>query len=248
MQRNHGMENGIGRARFGPWALPAVVLATGLSLSAGPLLAAPASESKTAGIDPGGSKTAQGSAATDQSAEGKAAQEVAYQPNGSTSLSGGIGFTYGLTDDSVGGFLFALSYGYRLTDWMWLDTQANFSFGSDCKPVRRNGIVYRTDCGSVHGFGIQLLAGLQWKFYGVWKIPVVPFVRADLGVDFVLSNGPYDGVAVVARGSGGARYHFTKWFSVGGELGATVGPVFRNDLPANFFASVDILAEAEFLF
>ncbi|MCD6499806.1 MAG: hypothetical protein J7M25_16050 [Deltaproteobacteria bacterium] len=246
MERHHGMGRLLCGVRSWFRASLAVALAAGLSLSAGPLLAAPESGTKTTGSGVSGSGAQ--SAAAGQSTEDKAAQDGAYEPQGPTSLSGGIGFTYGLTDDSVGGFLFALSYGYRLTDWMWLDSQANFSFGADCKIVRRNGTVYRTDCGSVHGFGIQLLAGLQWKFYGVWKIPVVPFVRADLGVNFVLSNGPYDGVAVVARGSGGARYHFTKWFSVGGELGATVGPVFRNDLPTNFFASVDILAEAEFSF
>ena len=135
----------------------------------------------------------------------------------------------------------------QASEWIWFDAQANFSFGSDCKEILESGIPEGTRCGSVHGFGVNLLAGVQWKFYGIWDVPVVPFVRADVGVVFVITNGPYDGAAFIARGGGGARYHFTPWFSVGGELAVNVGPVVRNDMPTNFFASIDILAGAEFI-
>jgi hypothetical protein len=94
------------------------------------------------------------------------------------------------------------------------------------------------------------VAGVQWKFYGIkaFKAPVVPFVRAGLGAVAIVSNGPNDGVAIVARGAGGVRYHFFPWFAIGGELGASIGPAFRNHLDTGFFASLDVMAGAEFHF
>ena len=172
-----------------------------------------------------------------------------YQPSGFSAAVGALGFAYGLTDDSVGGFKIGLSYDYRLTRLMWFDAQANFSFGGDCKQ-RAGG----TDpdrpyiCGGVRGFGIDLLAGIQFKWFNVWKVPVVPFVRGNLGVVFIISDGPNDGVAAVARVGGGFRYNFFKWFAVGGELAATIGPAFRNDLDTGLFAVLEVLAGAEFFF
>jgi hypothetical protein len=174
-----------------------------------------------------------------------------YQPAGPTAVVGGLGFQYGLTDDSVGGFRLGFTYGYRLTDWMWFDAQANFTFGSDCTGKRpAAGEPKEYECGTVHGFGIEAVAGIQWKFYGleVWSAPVIPFVKAGLGAVAIVSNGPNDGVALVARGSGGARFHFFPWFAVGGELGASLGPAFRNHLDTGFFAAIDFMAGAEFHF
>jgi hypothetical protein len=180
-----------------------------------------------------------------ESEEGE--KESGYEPAGPTAVVGGLGFQYGLTDDSVGGFRLGFSYGYRLTDWMWFDAQANFSFGSDCKG---EGDPKEYACGSVHGFGIEAIAGVQWKFYGIeaWDAPVIPFVRAGLGAAAIISNGPNDGVALIARGSGGVRFHFFPWFAVGGEIGASIGPAFRNDLDTGLFAAIDCMAGAEFHF
>ena len=174
-----------------------------------------------------------------------------YEPAGDTAVVGGIGLQYGLTDDSVGGFKLNLSYGYRLTDWMWFDAQANFTFGGNCigeSPAEGEPKEYA--CNNVRGFGIEAVAGVQWKFYGIekWQAPVVPFVRAGLGVVAIITNGPNDGLALVARGSGGVRYHFFPWFAVGGELGVSLGPAFRNHLDTGFFAALDLVGGAEFHF
>ncbi len=174
-----------------------------------------------------------------------------YQPAGFTAVVGNIGFQYGITNDSVGGFKLGLTYGYRLTDWIWFDAQVNFTFGGSCvgeAPVEDADKEYA--CGSVRGFGIEAIAGAQWKFYGIekWQAPVVPFVRAGLGVVAIISNGPNDGAALVARGSGGVRYHFFPWFAVGGELGAAIGPAFRNHLDTGLYAALDVMAGAEFHF
>lgn len=172
-----------------------------------------------------------------------------FQPDGFNLAGGGVGFVYGLTDDSVGGFKVALNYAYRLTRWIWFDSMANFSFGGNCHPHYDQNGDPSYECGGVRGFGIDLLAGVQFKFFGVFKKQfsrLVPFVRTDAGVIFIVSNGPNDGVAVVARASGGFNYHIFKWFSVGGELGGTLGPAFRNDMGTGFFASVEVLARVEF--
>ena len=178
-------------------------------------------------------------------------EDKGYEPAGPTLTLGNLGFQYGLTDDSVGGFKMGFSYGYRLTNWMWFDAQVNFSFGGDCKGEAPSaGEPKEYACNSVHGFGIEAIAGVQWKFYGIkkWKAPVVPFAKAGLGVVAIVSNGPNDGAALVARGSGGVRYHFFKWFAVGGEVGVTLGPAFRNELDTGFYAAVDVAAGAEFHF
>ncbi len=186
-----------------------------------------------------------GSATSDATASGVAER---LGPLGPSNASANLGFSYGLTDDSAGGFQLALAYGYRLTERMWFDGRLDLRFGSDCTDVKKGDEVVRTDCGSVHGFAGVLSAGVQWHFYGLWEVPVVPFVRADLGILFLVARGPYDGVAPVLQGAGGFRYHFADWFGVGGELGLTLGPVFRSGLDAGLYTSVEVSAGAYFAF
>jgi hypothetical protein len=46
-------------------------------------------------------------------------------------LSGGMGFSVGLTDYTPGGFKMENEYGRRFTDLVWLNVQLNFGLGGD---------------------------------------------------------------------------------------------------------------------
>ena len=172
-------------------------------------------------------------------------------PRGPNILSAGLGLAAGLTRHSTGGFELNLGWSYQMTRLVWFDVLGNLSYGGSCPAVATDtaGRVIDSDCGQFRGVGIDLLAGIQLKFVNVrlWKAPVVPFARAALGVSFIITDKSNDGAALVLRLGGGARYYFTPWFSVGGELALTLGPAFRNHLDTGFYTAISLLAGVEFL-
>jgi hypothetical protein len=169
-------------------------------------------------------------------------------PMGPNAIWGGIGIKTGLSDNATGGFLAAFGYSYRVTRELWLDSQFGVNFGGDCtKPENEDdGYV----CGGLNGFGLEILGGLLWRFLDKppWDIPLNPYVRALAGFAFIISNGPNDGVALVVKGAGGAKYSITDEFAVGAEMGITIGPSFRNVIGAGAFVGFDLIINAEYSF
>ena len=168
-------------------------------------------------------------------------------PKGPNAVTASLGIKSGLTDNSTGGFMPSVGYAYQLSSVMWFDSDFSVNFGGDCsKDEKFGGYV----CGGLNGFGLTMLGGLMWRFLDqpAWKIPLNPYVRLLTGITFIISNGPNDGFAFVARGAGGARYSFTDDFAVGAEMGLTIGPSFRNELSMGAFASIDFSVSVEYSF
>jgi hypothetical protein len=173
-------------------------------------------------------------------------------PKGPNIFTVGLGMAAGLTDDTTGGFRLHLAWSYQLTRFLWFDLIADLGFGTPCHATGRDPQGRKIDyaCGMFRGIGVGLLAGLQYKFVNVklWRAPVVPFVRAAVGADFIVSDGPNDGAALAFRLAGGVRYHVKPKISLGAELAFTLGPAFRKDVPTGFYGVIDVVVGVEFLF
>ncbi len=163
-------------------------------------------------------------------------------------VSASLGLRAGLSDDTTGGFHFAVQYAWQVSRAFWLDSQFSASFGGRCDASTREG--EPVACGGLSGFGADILVGVMMQFlnWPHWNIPLNPYARALTGVSFIIANGPNDGAAVVARVAGGLRYSFTDEFAAGAELGLSLGPSFRNDAGSGAFAAFDFLLSAEYSF
>ncbi len=157
----------------------------------------------------------------------------------------------GFSEPSNGGFRLNLEWSYQLTRLVWFDVIGGVSLGGKCQVLERDlqDRVVSSACNPFGGVGVDLLAGIQMKFVNIrlWRASVVPFARVAAGVAFIVADTPNDGAALVLRVGGGARYYFTNWFSVGGELAFTLGPAFRNHMDPGFYAKLELLAGVEFL-
>lgn len=159
-----------------------------------------------------------------------------------------VGLRAGLTDNTPGGFHFAMQYAWQISRAFWLDTHFSAAFGGRCDPPSREGDP--TACGGLSGFGADMLAGVMMQFlnWPHWNIPLNPYARVLTGISFIIANGPNDGAAAVVRTAGGLRYSFTDEIAVGVELAFSLGPAFRNDAGSGAFWNMDFLVGAEYSF
>ncbi len=175
---------------------------------------------------------------------------IRVTPRGPNGVWGGMGLQAGLTDNSTGGFRVAAGYLYRMTRSIWMDSEFSTNFGGDCdRNVDSAGETYYT-CGGMSGVGISMMAGLIWRSLDrpSWSLDLTPYLRGLVGLAFIFSDGPNDGLAIIAKGAAGARYSFTDEFAVGAEFGITLGPAFRNHMGAGGFTTLDFTVVTEYSF
>lgn len=138
--------------------------------------------------------------------------------------------------DTPGGTKLATDYGYKLRGPVWLNLQLNFQnqnchtpSGGACDPP--SGSIWET------------LAGVKLKW--PTAIPIVPFVKAGVGLAFAFPDGASNGLGLAARGGGGANYFIFDWFGLGAEIGYSVGQLSTARSNYNVF---DFGAGLEFQF
>jgi hypothetical protein len=118
-------------------------------------------------------------------------------------------------DNTPGGTKIATDYGYKLGGPAWLDLQLNYQHAA-CH-AQGGG----SDCDAPAGSIFETLVGVKLKW--PTAIPVVPFVKAGVGLAYAFPNAASNGFGPVARVGGGANYFFFDWLGLGAELGASAG-------------------------
>jgi hypothetical protein len=174
---------------------------------------------------------------------------------GPNELTGQIGPSFGLTDNSPGGFKFANEYGYRLSNVTWFNVQLNFTLGGErgwsgwewCYDPY--GGRYR--CGGWHGFSgdaIEVVAGVKLKWP---RGRLLPYAKFGGGFAFSFWAGDHAGTAVVFRGGGGVKYYVLRQLAIGGEGVLSIGPSFMRDWTGHdtgVYAGLDLLGGVEWNF
>ena len=106
-----------------------------------------------------------------------------------------------------------LSYGYMLRGPLWLDLQLNFR-GATCS-------FFTGECPPEPGSAAEVLAGGSWRFRT--DIPVVPYVRAAVGLLYLFPRTASDAVGLDGRGGVGVRYYIFDWFGFNAEAALSLG-------------------------
>jgi hypothetical protein len=145
-------------------------------------------------------------------------------------LVGGIG-------DTPGGTKIAADYGYRLRGPAWLNLQLNYQHAACHTPSGA------PTCDEASGSVFETLAGIKLKW--ATPIPVVPYVKGDVGLAYAFPNGAGNGMGVAARAGAGATYFFFDWFGLGAELGYSVGHL---STAKSTYAEIDFGGGLEFQF
>jgi hypothetical protein len=136
---------------------------------------------------------------------------------------------------------------YRLSEWVWFDTQAHVSVGGSAKHCylgRDRDVV--CDPSLASGAGVLLLGGPRWFLPPVGNL--TPHAGAGLGLGYAsFTADDLAGVALPAWIGGGARARVAPGVSVGGELVVTGGPArFSRDQRWGPFLSLSILGSVDF--
>jgi hypothetical protein len=76
-------------------------------------------------------------------------------------------------------------------------------------------------------------------------IPLVPYVKGNVGLAYAFPNGASNGMGFAARGGAGANYFFFDWLGLGAEIGYSVGHL---STASSQYAEVDFGAGLEFQF
>jgi hypothetical protein len=161
-------------------------------------------------------------------------------------LSGGMGFSVGLTDYTPGGFKMENEYGRRFTDLVWLNVQLNFGVGGDYAVCHdAYGDPYECNRHFV-GDSLDMIAGVKFKFR---KGKLQPHAKVGAGLAFSFWPGDLNAVGLVVRAGGGFKYWVIPRLAVGGEANLMMGPTFfDHDGGTHFFAAIDFIGGIEFAF
>jgi hypothetical protein len=126
-------------------------------------------------------------------------------------VHGGYGAGFG---DSFAGPKATVDYGYKLDGGWWLDVGGSFLSG-----------VCRTPPGGAHcarqGDAAEVVAGVKWKLR--MSVPVVPYVKAVVGLAYLFPDGARSGLGPLVRAGVGGHYFFYEWLGVGAELTLALG-------------------------
>jgi hypothetical protein len=162
-------------------------------------------------------------------------------------LSGGMGFSVGLTEYTPGGFKMENEYGRRFTDLVWLNVQLNFVLGGGYDTCYDPRINRYYDCSShFNGDGLEMFAGVKFKFR---KGKLQPHAKVGGGLVFSFFPGDLSAVGIAVRAGGGFKYWVIPRLAIGGEANFTVGPTFFNhDGGTHFYAALDFIGGIEFAF
>jgi hypothetical protein len=139
--------------------------------------------------------------------------------------------------NTPGGTKIALDYGYRLRGLAWLNLQLNYQRAACHTPS--GGTICDEPAGSV----FETLAGVKLKW--PTPIPLVPYVKGNVGLAYAFPNGASNGLGFAARGGAGANYFFFDWLGLGAEIGYSVGHL---STASSQYAEVDFGAGLEFQF
>lgn len=118
-------------------------------------------------------------------------------------------------DNTPNGGKLALDYGYKLSGPAWLNLQLNSQRGT-CQSRSGGGV-----CTAPSGTIYETLVGAKLKW--PTAIPIVPFVKAGVGLAFAFPDGLSSGWGVAARMGAGANYFFFDWLGLGLEIGFSAG-------------------------
>ena len=120
----------------------------------------------------------------------------------------------------------------RLKRTMWLDLELNLVFGDrwgrrDCWWDPHDERWYCGDYWQGRGMGMELFAGVKWRFYPS-KVPIVPFAKVGGQVVFLSYPDDLFGFAIAARGGGGFMFYPIKSFGFGLQANMALGFGFLN--------------------
>ena len=150
----------------------------------------------------------------------------------------GIG-GYSSGGSSPGGFKLMGDYNYRVWEReklsLWIDVGFGLTLGGGCTSafVSPQGVGAYSCSLLANGDTIDLLAGVKLKFK-VTEIPLVPYARANMMVNYIFNRYCTDqGVGVGPRVAGGVKYFVTRGIGLGVETGFTLGAGIYHGAPSS---------------